>query len=275
MIQNDRRCNAIVLRREGAILHIELDAPHIRNALTQVQMLALRDVLAEASRDRTIRVVSLRGAGGHFCGGGAIDSFGQRPPGEEGLSDAERRERRIARLEACAEISDLLRTMPKPTVALIEGAAAGAGMIYALSCDLSVVSETAFFCTAYSRLGVSGDMGAAPLLMTIVGRHRAGRLLMMAERLHPGDMQKLGIISEIVPASDFETRADALLAQLAAGPPLAYAAIKENLNMAENQPRAATVRKEAENMVRTLESADTKEAQTARAERRAPQFTGE
>jgi 2-(1,2-epoxy-1,2-dihydrophenyl)acetyl-CoA isomerase len=266
--------NAITLRREGAILHIVLDAPHIRNALTQVEMLALRDVLRDAAQDSGVRVVALRGAQGHFCAGGAIASFGQRPDGEEALSDAERRERRVARLVECAQISELLRTMPKPTVALVEGAAAGAGMIYALSCDLCLASESAFFSTAFSRIGTSGDMGASALLLELAGTHRAYRIMMLAERLDAQAVYAMGLISEVVSRDAFEARAADVLAQLAAASPLVLAAIKENLVVAAREPRPIAVRREAENMVRTLESEDCKEARAARKERRLPRFAG-
>lgn len=264
--------DAIVLQREGAIARVVLDAPKVRNALTQVQMLELLTLLEALGADGTVRVVALAGVGDHFCGGGAIDSFGRRPEGEEALSEAERRERRIERLERCAAIATTLRTMPKPTVALVRGAAAGAGMIYALACDLCAASDTAVFTTAYSKLALSGDMGAALLLTRIAGPRAARQLLLLADKLDAAAMRDLGMLSAVWPDASFAAEADDLLARLAAGPPLAYAAIKENLQAAEDLTPAQAIRIEAANMVRTLESTDCREARDARSAKRPPQF---
>jgi 2-(1,2-epoxy-1,2-dihydrophenyl)acetyl-CoA isomerase len=274
MIETRRFLNALDVRREGDVLHIVMNAPAVRNALTQVQMLRLGELLEQAAADDTIRVVALTGAKGHFCAGGAIASFGDASADETNLSNDEKRERRIERLEQCAGIARSLRTMPKPTVALIQGAAAGAGMIYALACDIRIASETAIFTTAFARLALSGDMGAAALLMRLAGPAQARELLLMSSRLSAADALRRGLLTEVVPESEFERRTSAVLLELSWGPPLAYAAIKENLAAAEERPYAEAIAIEARNMVSTLESLDHIEARRTRALRLIPDFVG-
>lgn len=265
---------AVRQERKGNVLHIVFDAPAARNAIAQPDMLALVDMLRDAAGNPDIRVVALRGAGGHFCGGGTIDSFGQVPDGEATLTQEERRARRIQRIAACAEISELLRTIPQPTLAILEGAAAGAGMIWAMACDLRIASETAFFSTAYGRMGVSGDMGAAAILLSVAGSHLVRRLLLLSERMEAPEMHSLGLLTDVLAPEAFAAGVRALLDQLADLPPLAVAAMKQNLIAAERQDWTAAVRLEAENMVRTLESRDCREAVLARKERRRPRFEG-
>jgi 2-(1,2-epoxy-1,2-dihydrophenyl)acetyl-CoA isomerase len=266
--------NAILLRQDRGIFTITLNVPTIRNALTQPEMLILADRLREASLDPTVKVVVLAGAGEHFSAGGNVHSFGGVPKGEEALTPNEARERRIQRLIRCAEVSLLLHTMAKPTVALIRGSAAGAGMVYALACDFRLGSTTMVMTTAFARVGLSGDMGVSLLLQRLVGPALARELLFFSERLPASEALAKGLVNRIYPDEEFDHEAELFVEKLHAGPLLAYAAMKQNLVAAREVTVAEAIEVEARNMVRTLESADCQEAAAAFLERRQPRFIG-
>jgi 2-(1,2-epoxy-1,2-dihydrophenyl)acetyl-CoA isomerase len=266
--------NAILIQRDRGIFTVTLNVPAIRNALTQPEMLLLADRLREASADPTVKVVVLAGTGEHFSAGGSVRSFGDVPEGEDAQSPHDARERRIQRLIRCAEVSLLLHAMAKPTVALIRGSAAGAGMVYALACDFRLGSTTMVMTTAFARVGLSGDMGASLLLQKLIGPALARELLFLSEKLSAFEALAKGLVNRIYPDHEFDHEAAVFIEKLHEGPSLAYAAMKQNLAAASELTVAEAIEIEARNMVRTLESADCKEAAAAFLERRKPRFLG-
>nr|WP_144640779.1 enoyl-CoA hydratase/isomerase family protein [Bordetella genomosp. 13] len=185
-----------------------LNRPHRRNALDQV----LRDELAEAvtrvRRDRDIKVLVLKGAGGAFCAGGDIESMQRQ-------ADAEQARDRMVALHGV--IHDLL-TLDRPVIAAVDGAAYGAGLGLALTADLILASPRAQFCLSFLRLGAVPDSGVFYTLPRIVGVQRAKALAFSTRPFGAEEARDLGIVMEIVPTERLDDRADRMARALAGLP---------------------------------------------------------
>jgi enoyl-CoA hydratase/carnithine racemase len=211
--------------------------------------------------------VLLTGAGRAFCAGGDTKTMARdgRLP-----SPAER----TALLRQEHEIPLALHRLPKPTLAALPGAAAGAGLSLALACDLRIAAESAFVTTAYARLGLSGDYGGSWFLTRLVGTARARELYFGADRVDAAACERLGLVNRVVPDSDLEKEALDWARRLAAGPPVALRLMKDNLNRALAEPLESLLDLEAERMVEGAQSEDYLEAVRAFAEKRSPDFKG-
>jgi enoyl-CoA hydratase/carnithine racemase len=172
------------------------------------------------------------------------------------------------------EIAGALRAMRKPTLAALPGAAAGAGMAIALSCDLRIAAESAFLSTGYARIGLSGDYGIAWLLSHIVTPGHARQLMLTSERVTASRAYEIGLVNEVVPADELMAAAMAQASVLAKGPQVAYAYIKDNLDEALDIPHTTAIDREADRLLKARTTADHKEAVKAFAEKREPVFSG-
>jgi 2-(1,2-epoxy-1,2-dihydrophenyl)acetyl-CoA isomerase len=164
--------------------------------------------------------------------------------------------------------------MPKPTIAMVRGACVGAATALAAACDFRIVSETAFFSTAFARIGVSGELGASYYLTKLVGVAKARELFFFADRVPANEARAIGLVNKVVPDTELETEVMGFARRLADGPPLAYRFIKANLNAAETRTAEDMVAMEALHQVRVLRSEDAREAISAFFEKRTPKFSG-
>ena len=172
------------------------------------------------------------------------------------------------------EIAGALHKMRKPTLAALPGPAAGAGMSIALSCDMRFAAESAFLSTAYARIGVSGDYGMAWLLTRVVGPARARQLLLTSERVTSQRAYHMGLVTEVVADSKLQEAALEYATQLANGPQVAYAYIKDNLDEALSIDHATAIDREVDRFLKTRSTQDHKEAVRAFSEKRPPVFQG-
>ena len=161
--------------------------------------------------------------------------------------------------------------MSKPRAAL-PGAAAGAGMSLALACDLRIAAASAFISTGYVRVGLSGDYGVTWLLSQLVGRGRASELMLLSEKVDATRCLGMGIFNRVVPDIDLQAEAFTLARQLAHGPALAQALIKDNLDDSSTVGFDTALDNEAARLVRSTMDADHAEAVRAFVEKRAPRF---
>jgi enoyl-CoA hydratase/carnithine racemase len=254
-------------RVEDRVAVIALNRPDARNALTLEMKQALAHWLPALGADPDVGCVLLTGAGAAFCAGGDTKRMardGKLPSPEE----------RVAQLRWEHAIPLALHTMPKPTLAALPGAAAGAGFALALACDLRIAAESAIVTTAYARLGLSGDYGSSWFLTRLVGTARARELLFGAERADARRCLELGLVNRVVPDAELEKEALDWAKRLAAGPPVALRFMKDNLNRALGEPLEAVLDLEAERMVAGAQTEDYLEAVAAFAEKRAPIFKG-
>jgi 2-(1,2-epoxy-1,2-dihydrophenyl)acetyl-CoA isomerase len=172
------------------------------------------------------------------------------------------------------EFSRWLHDMPKPTLAVIPGAAAGAGLSMALACDMRIAADTAKLTTAFSKIGASGDYGGSYFLTKLVGPAKARELYFTADVISGAEAAALGIVNRAVPVSDLARDAGLLARKLADLPTAAIGYMKKNLNMAEKGSLSEVMDVEAIHMVRTMQTEDHKAASLAFVEKRAPVFKG-
>jgi 2-(1,2-epoxy-1,2-dihydrophenyl)acetyl-CoA isomerase len=164
--------------------------------------------------------------------------------------------------------------MPKPTIAMLNGVAAGAGFSLALACDLRVAGESARLTTAFVKVGLSGDYGGTWFLSNLVGPARARELYFTSDMLDARQIAELGLASRVVPDTELEAETMRLATKLANGPAMALRYIKRNLNVASTGSLADTLDSEASGMLRCRQSEDHREASRAFVEKRAAVFTG-
>jgi len=246
---------------------LTLNRPDRLNALSTPILDGLLEALPRLAADPQIAVVVLTGAGRGFCAGGDVKSMA------EGTSllnveDA------VQRLRGRMEVSRLLHEIPKPTIAMINGPAAGAGLAMALACDLRIASESARFITAFVKVGFSGDFGGGYFLSKLVGTGKARELYYSGDPLDAEQALALGMVSRVVPDAELLDVTMTLARRLARGPSVALGLMKQNFNAAETGTLAELLDLEALNQVRTARTEDHQEAARAFVEKRAPVFKG-
>ncbi|MGI8802530.1 MAG: enoyl-CoA hydratase-related protein, partial [Solirubrobacteraceae bacterium] len=176
--------------------------------------------------------------------------------------------------EHYAPIAAALATMPKPVVAAVNGVAAGAGASMAFACDVRLVADTAGFNTAFAGIGLSCDTGASWTLSRLVGYARAVELLMLPRTVKADEAYEIGLANRIVPTAELADTAAELARTLAAGPTLAYAAIKQAVAYAATHDLPSALQMEAEKMALTGASQDHRDAVAAFVAKQPPEFRG-
>ncbi len=257
-------------RLENRVAVITLNRPERLNAMTKGMMQRLVSLLAECAVDDTVGCVVLTGAGRAFCAGGDV----RVQAGTAASGVTETPERRTDLLRASMEASRLLHEMPKPTIAMLNGVAAGAGLSLALACDLRIAGHSARMTTAFTKVGLSGDYGGTWFLTQLVGTARARELYFTSDVLEASRIEALGLANRVVPDEELERETMALAAKLGNGPSVALRYMKRNLNVAEHGDLAAGLDSEAFGMLRCRASEDHKEASQAFVEKRPPVFKG-
>ncbi len=248
---------------------LTLNRPESMNALTRDAMRDLTPLLQDWSIDPAIGCVVITGAGRAFCSGGDVKAQAARQYAPGSTPDSRAQELRVA-----MEASRLLHEMPKPTIAMVNGVAAGAGFSLALAADIRIVAESARMTTAFAKVGLSGDFGGTWFLTRLVGPSRARELYFTSEVLHATRIAELGLANRVVPDAELHTVTMALARELAAGPRVAFRYMKRNLKAAEERDLADLLDLEANGMRITRDTDDHKEAAQAFVEKRAPVFRG-
>jgi enoyl-CoA hydratase/carnithine racemase len=164
--------DALLIRREGAVLVLSNNNPAARNALSPAFYAAVTTALADAAADASVGAVVLTGEGGHFCAGGDLRQLA----GRRELPVEQRREK----LEGLHDLIRAVRDCPKPVIAAVEGAAAGAGLSLALACDMLVAARDSLFSVAYVKVGLTPDGGATAFLAEFVSRQVLTELCLTA-----------------------------------------------------------------------------------------------
>ncbi|MDJ0785289.1 MAG: enoyl-CoA hydratase-related protein [Myxococcota bacterium] len=257
----------LLCRRDERVAVVTLNRPEARNALTLEMKRALVELIPRLGDDSEVGCLLLTGAGASFCSGGDTKKMA-----EDGSPTDPEERKRLLRFEH--RIPASLHALGKPVIAALPGPAAGAGFGIALAADLRIAAESAFVTTAYARLGLSGDYGAAWFLTHLVGTARARELLFTARRIGARECAALGLVNEVVADDALESRALEWAREIAAGPPLALRFMKEDLNRALLGDLQSCLDFEAEHMVDSAGTEDYREAVAAFQEKRAPRFQG-
>src|ERR1700726_3100490 len=258
--------NEMVLQKlDSGLLTITMNRPDLRNALNPDMTRGLVEAARRAAEDHEVRAVLVKGAGGTFCVGGDVKSMAE---GRAPLPF----EAKMANLRRGMEVSRLLHQMPKPVVAQLDGAAAGAGLSIALACDLRVASASVKITTAFAKVGLSGDYGGTYFLTQMLGTAKSPELYLMSPMLTAQEAFALGMVTKVVVDAEVEAAARELAMSLAQGPTITLGYIKRNINNAERLPLETCFDAEAFHHSRAGETAHQREAAKAFVEKRKPVF---
>lgn len=253
---------------DAGVATITIDRPDSMNSLDTETKVALREAALRAADDAEARAVVLTGSGRAFCVGQDLNEHA------ENLA-ADATSLRVTIREHYNPTVTALATMPKPVIAAVNGVAAGAGASLAFACDFRIVADSAGFNLAFAAIGLSGDTGSTWTLPRLIGWAKARELLMLPRTVSAEEALALGLATEVVPAAKVPTRAAELAAQLAAGPTVAYAAIRAGLEYSSTHTLEEALEREAELMSETADTSDHRNAVTAFLNKQAPTFHGE
>ncbi len=257
---------------DAGVLTLTLNRPDARNAMSRAMNTALQQQLAAAELDPAVKCIVLTGAGKGFCAGGDVKGMaaaGDGTVGELTIDEAIHRQRINQRATA-----GKLFKMPKPTLAALPGAAAGAGLALALACDLRIMASNAILTTAFARVGFSGDYGGSYFLTQLVGTAKARELYFLSDRVSADEALRLGLANWVCAPDDLATRTREIALRLAAGPTVAYRYMKENLNRALAGEVDDCMDLEATHHIHCGQTEDHREATKAFVDKREPSFKG-
>ena len=257
---------------DSGVLTLTLNRPQARNAMSRSLNLALQQQLAAAEIDPGVRCVVLTGAGPAFCAGGDVKGMAAR--NSESVQDVSIDEAiHRQRLNQRATAGKLFK-MPKPTLAALPGAAAGAGLALALACDLRIMASSAILTTAFAKVGFSGDYGGTYFLTQLVGAAKARELYFLSDRVSAEEALRLGLVNWVCAPEELAAKAREIAQRLASGPTVAYRYMKENLNRAMAGELDDCMDLEATHHVHCGQTEDHRDAARAFIEKRAPVFKG-
>lgn len=257
----------VLFEVNDGVATITLNRPTAMNALDTRAKVALRSAVEAAAGDDAVRCVLLTGTGRAFCVGQDLhEHVGLLQSGDESLW------RTVP--EHYNPIALALATMPKPVVAAVNGVAAGAGASFAFAADLRILASGAGFNLAFSAIGLSADSGATWWLPRLVGAAKAKELLLLPRTVDADEALSLGLATQVVSGDELPAVAGELAARLAAGPTLAYGAIRRAVAYSAAHDLPTSLAREAELMALTGSSADHAEGVAAFVAKRAPRYTG-
>ena len=207
---------------EDGVMKITLNRPDAMNALSRDMMNGLTDALNEAAGSRDIGCVVVRGAGDKaFCAGGDVKSMAAGRDQDKTYED------KVHDIRIRMQVSELLHEMGKPTIAMVNGVAAGAGLSLALAADMRFAGKSARMTTAFAKVGFSGDFGSHYFLHKLVGTAKARELYFTAEILNAEQIEKLGLANRVIDDANLDSETMAFAKKLAAGPRVALVAREE------------------------------------------------
>lgn len=259
--------DSVLVAAAAGVATVTLNRPQVLNALDAGMIVRLREVCEQVARDGAVRAVLLRGAGPAFLAGGDVAALHAGLPRMPGMV-----------VELAGELHRsvvALRGAPKPVVALVHGAVAGAGVSLALASDMVIAAEGTQFTLAYSRIGTSPDGGATWFLPRLVGYQKALELMLLSEPVTAETLAGMGVVNRVVPPAALEAEAGRIAARLAAGPTRAYAETKMLANRGYALPLDAHLAEEAQAFGRCSATGDFAEGVTAFVQKRNPRFKGQ
>jgi 2-(1,2-epoxy-1,2-dihydrophenyl)acetyl-CoA isomerase len=268
----DTGTTELLARLEDGVLTLTLNRPEARNALTREMLTSLADQLADAETNDAVKCVVLTGSGKGFCAGGDVKGMAASASGTIGtntIDAAIHRQRVNQRATAGA-----LFKMPKPTLAALPGAAAGAGLSLALACDMRIMASGAIMTTAFARVGFSGDYGGAYFMTQIVGAAKTRELYYLSDRISAEEALRLGLANWVCDPEQLEARCTEVARRLSHGPTVAYRYMKENINRALAGEVDDCLDLEATHHIHCGQTEDHREASKAFVEKREPIFKG-
>lgn len=259
---------AILLEKDSGIGTVTLNRPQALNAVNEAMGHEYIEIMETLSKDSDVRVVVVRGAGKAFCAGADVNSF-------MALVEArERGEHAVLHPDFRRRVPMLMRNMPQPTIAAVQGAVLGLGFTIALNCDMRIAAEDSRFGTGHVRLGLCPECGSTYLLPRLIGLPRAMELTLTGRVIGAQEAYEMGMLNRVVPVDKLVDETYALARAIAVGPPLALPAIKRLVHSGLNTELAAQVEFEATSIAGLFQTRDHSEAVRAFFEKRPPVFSG-
>jgi 2-(1,2-epoxy-1,2-dihydrophenyl)acetyl-CoA isomerase len=257
------------LERRDDVLRIRISRPDHRNALTAAMTRALIDVLEDAAVDDALRAVSVSSVGADFCSGADWVATNRADAPRPRVGNQHRRQ-----VFESQRLVELVRTIELPVVCAVRGWAAGLGCHLALAADFTIASTTARFWEPFGQRGFTPDSGGTWLIPRLVGLARARQMILLGREVDGEQAAEWGLVHETVPDDQLDAAADALVAELAAGPTVAIGLAKHCLHRSLELPLDQAMELEVLALELSSRSQDFKEGLRAFQERRAPRFEG-
>lgn len=255
----------LVVALDGGVLSVTLNRPDSLNSLTAAMLQTIADTMTTAATDPRVKVVRFGGAGRGFSSGAGISEEDHANPGAAGTP-----------ADVLAAANSAVRSiveLPKPVVAVVQGPAAGVGVSLALAADIILASEKAYFLLAFTKIGLMPDGGASALVAASIGRARAMKLGLLAEKLPAAEALDAGLVSAVHPADELEGAVARVIATLSNGPAVALRKTKQAINAATLTELEAAFERETEGQLQLLVAPDFKEGTKAFQQRRLPTFS--
>ncbi len=258
----------LLVERADGITTVTLHRPDKKNAINGRMWRELIQVFDEVADDRDARVLVITGAGDGFCSGADLTDQENAEDLQGGVGGGIRSMRVVGRAAL------RLHELPLPTIAAVNGVAAGAGLNLALGCDLVIASDRARFSEIFSKRGLSVDFGGSWLLPRLIGMHRAKELVFLGDIIDAAEADRIGLVNRVVPHDELDATVREIAGHLAALPPVQLAVSKRLLNQSLSVSMSDALEFEDVAQVLNFQSADTAEAVAAFVEKRPPEFTG-
>src|SRR6202165_113527 len=246
------------------VLSVTMNRPESLNSLTETMLAGIADALERAASDPRVKAVRLGGAGRGFSSGAGIGVEDRAERSEGALSGV---------LDEANRAVRAIVALPHPVLAVVQGPAAGVGVSLALACDVVLTSDRAFFMLAFTKIGLMPDGGASALVAAAVGRMRAIRMALLAERISAAEAYASGLVTAVYPADSFDAEVDKLVAALVSGPAVAFGKTKHAINAATLTELDDALEREREGQLGLLKSRDFAEGTAAFQQRRPARFT--
>jgi 2-(1,2-epoxy-1,2-dihydrophenyl)acetyl-CoA isomerase len=259
----------LLVHQEGGVLTITMNRPEVLNAFNDVMLEELGEAMDAVAGDETVRCVVLTGAGRAFGSGQDLTVFAAMNAHTSGepvkVSEHLKKYHRIVLA---------IRTMPKPVIAAVRGAAAGISCNIALACDLRIATDDARFIEAFARIGLVPDGGGGYFLPRLVGFGKALEMAMLAEEVNGTEAERIGLVNKCVSGAAFDATVHALAQRLASGPTRSYGLIKELMNrsLEGDLQSSLTLEGELQDIARGTD--DHREGVMAFLQKRRPNYTG-
>jgi len=265
MAGNDSDYDNLEVRRRDGVARVTIDSTSKNNAINVRMAEELLTASVDLAEDESVRCIVLTGSGDAFCSGADAGML-------EGAAEDAPLIRRATAVTHEA-VLELFRT-PTPVVSGVNGVAAGAGFSFAIFADLTLVSSDARLEFAYPQIGLTGDAASTFFLPRLVGLQRAKEIVLLNEPIDPEEAVELGLATEAVPADRFEDRLVELVDELAAGPTVAYGALKHLLTRSFERSIEEQLSAELEALARTFNTDDYRRGYESLFSEERPEFRG-
>ena len=246
----------ILIEKNNNILDITFNRPESKNAITRDMFEQMLTTLEKCKEDNELRAIFLNGEGDAFSAGGDVKDMATK-------EDNRSLQEKTNSLRRIMGVSELLYSLPIPTISIINGPAAGAGFAIALACDMRIATENAKFVTAFSKIAFSGDFGGSYFLTKIIGTAKARELFYLSDTIDAKKAHELGIINDLVDTNEINEYITSLKNKFRNLAPIAVKYMKKNLNIAEVGDLNLSLNQEALHMMICSETEDHKNAARA------------